>query len=44
MTEQARELAQLTQKGWLQTTNNVLTLTESGKLFADRVASDLFVD
>ena len=43
-TEQARELAQLSQTGWLQTTNNVLLLTESGKLFADRVASDLFVD
>ncbi|XWW44409.1 radical SAM family heme chaperone HemW [Fibrella sp. USSR17] len=44
MAEQARELAQLSQTGWLQTTNNVLVLTETGKLFADRVASDLFVD
>jgi oxygen-independent coproporphyrinogen-3 oxidase len=44
MQQQARELAKLTQTGWLETTNNVLTLTESGKLFADRVASDLFVE
>ncbi|MEZ0486791.1 radical SAM family heme chaperone HemW [Fibrella aquatica] len=44
ITEQARELAQLTQAGWLQIDNNVLLLTESGKLFADRVASDLFVE
>ncbi len=44
MQQQARELARLAQTGWLETANNVLTLTESGKLFADRVASDLFVD
>ncbi|WP_375446252.1 radical SAM family heme chaperone HemW [uncultured Fibrella sp.] len=42
--QQARELAQLSQTGWLQITDTALTLTKSGKLFADRVASDLFVE
>ncbi|MBO0948812.1 radical SAM family heme chaperone HemW [Fibrella forsythiae] len=42
--EQQRELAKLVETGWLQTTDNVLLLTETGKLFADRVASDLFVE
>jgi oxygen-independent coproporphyrinogen-3 oxidase len=42
--QQACELAQLANTGWLETDNNVLRLTESGKLFADRVASDLFVE
>lgn len=44
LAEQARELTKLTQAGWLQTTDRTLLLTESGKLFADRVASDLFVE
>lgn len=42
-TQQATELAQLERTGWLVQTENRLTLTESGKLFADRVASELFV-
>ncbi len=37
------ELTQLTPMGWLIIEDNVLRLTEAGKLFADRVASDLFV-
>lgn len=37
------ELAQLQPKGWLTIEDGVLRLTEGGKLFADRVASDLFV-
>ncbi|MEZ0612185.1 radical SAM family heme chaperone HemW [Fibrella sp. WM1] len=41
--EQATALARLKQTGWLVQTENSLTLTESGKLFADRVASELFV-
>ena len=36
------ELAQLEKAGWLRIENNLLRLTEAGKLFADRVASDLF--
>lgn len=30
-------------RGWLQMTENTLLLTPSGKLFADRIASDLFI-
>jgi oxygen-independent coproporphyrinogen III oxidase len=41
--KQARELARLTAAGWLIQEENRLLLTQSGKLFADRVASDLFV-
>lgn len=37
------ELAQLEKMGWLSLENGLLRLTEAGKLFADRVASDLFV-
>ncbi len=38
-----RELAQLTETGWLRIDEDLLRLTEAGKLFADRVAADLFV-
>jgi len=38
------EISQMAQKGWLYTDNGTLLLTQSGKLFADRVASDLFID
>ena len=41
---QAREIERLQQAGWLVYEENVLKLSESGKLFADRVASDLFVE
>ena len=41
--QQAAELADLYQKNWLHTHNGHLFLTESGKLFADRVAASLFV-
>lgn len=34
---------ELVARGWLQMIDNTLLLTQSGKLFADRVASDLFV-
>ncbi|MFC5411032.1 radical SAM family heme chaperone HemW [Larkinella bovis] len=37
------ELQQLYQLGWLSNKNRVLLLTEAGKLFADRVAADLFI-
>lgn len=44
MARQAQEIEQLHQTGWLVYEENVLKLTESGKLFADRVASDLFIE
>ncbi len=34
---------ELVARGWLQMIENTLLLTPSGKLFADRVASDLFI-
>lgn len=43
MVRNRAELAQLQPKGWLTIEDGVLRLTEGGKLFADRVASDLFV-
>ena len=41
---QARDLSTLYTSGWLVRTDGRLYLTESGKLFADRVASTLFVE
>ncbi len=41
---QMRELDRLYTTGWLDCTDRQLRLTEAGKLFADRVAADLFVD
>ncbi|GAB3263701.1 radical SAM family heme chaperone HemW [Larkinella harenae] len=41
---QQTELQNLYQLGWLSCENRTLTLTESGKLFADRVAAELFVN
>jgi oxygen-independent coproporphyrinogen-3 oxidase len=37
-------ISQMAQKGWLFTDNGTILLTQAGKLFADRVASDLFID
>ncbi len=42
--KQATELLKLTATGWLMVSATGLLLTETGKLFADRVASDLFVE
>lgn len=39
---QQKPLAQLQQAGWVTIQGDVLILTEAGKLFADRVASELF--
>lgn len=41
---QNQTLFRLFEKGWLQIINDTLLLTEAGKLFADRVASELFLD
>ncbi|QRR03949.1 radical SAM family heme chaperone HemW [Dyadobacter sandarakinus] len=39
----AATLSSYTRKGWLTVENQQVYLTESGKLFADRIASDLFM-
>jgi oxygen-independent coproporphyrinogen III oxidase len=39
-----KELAAMIEKGWLLDQDGTLLLTQKGKLFADRVASDLFID
>ena len=44
LTKQASYIDRLQRAGWLVLTENTLKLTESGKLFADRVASELFVE
>jgi oxygen-independent coproporphyrinogen-3 oxidase len=41
---QARDLAEVYDAGWLVRDKDQLRLTEAGKLFADRVASTLFVE
>ncbi|OJV15559.1 MAG: coproporphyrinogen III oxidase [Dyadobacter sp. 50-39] len=38
------ELAKMTRKGWITQESGVLLLTQAGKLFADRIASDLFIE
>jgi oxygen-independent coproporphyrinogen-3 oxidase len=38
------ELGRMTRKGWIREDSGILRLTEAGKLFADRIASDLFID
>jgi oxygen-independent coproporphyrinogen-3 oxidase len=39
-----KELADMKKNGWLREESGSLLLTASGKLFADRIASDLFID
>ncbi len=38
------EISEMAQKGWLYTDNGTILLSQAGKLFADRVASELFID
>jgi oxygen-independent coproporphyrinogen-3 oxidase len=40
----AEDLKRMTASGWIWEDSQSLYLTESGKLFADRIASDLFID
>lgn len=40
---QKQYLTAFVENGWLKISNNVLFLTSKGKLFADRIASDLFL-
>jgi len=42
--EAGDELGRMTRKGWIRKDSGILLLTEAGKLFADRIASDLFID
>lgn len=38
------ELGKMIRKGWIREDSGILLLTEAGKLFADRIASELFID
>jgi oxygen-independent coproporphyrinogen-3 oxidase len=38
------ELGKMVRKGWVREDSGILLLTEAGKLFADRIASELFID
>lgn len=38
------ELSEMTQKGWLYIDSGTILLTQAGKLFADRIASELFLE
>lgn len=40
----AAELSVMIEKGWLAIENGTIILTQAGKLFADRVSSELFID
>lgn len=38
------ELGRMARKGWIREDSGILLLTQAGKLFADRIASELFID
>lgn len=38
------EIERMTRKGWIREDSGILLLTQAGKLFADRIASELFID
>lgn len=40
----SKELGRMTRKGWIREDSGILLLTQAGKLFADRIASELFID
>ncbi|GGM85675.1 coproporphyrinogen III oxidase [Dyadobacter beijingensis] len=42
--QQQSELGKMARKGWIREEAGILLLTEAGKLFADRIASDLFIE
>lgn len=42
--QHSADLKTLADKGWVSIENETILLTEAGKLFADRIASDLFID
>jgi oxygen-independent coproporphyrinogen-3 oxidase len=39
-----KTLTEMLNRGWINPIGNTITLTQAGKLFADRVASDLFME
>jgi oxygen-independent coproporphyrinogen-3 oxidase len=41
--EQKVYIEKFLEKNWVEVRSNVLYITEKGKLFADRIASDLFL-
>ncbi|GAB3172860.1 radical SAM family heme chaperone HemW [Telluribacter humicola] len=44
LARQGKEIFRLIESGWLYLHDETLLLTESGKLFADRITSELFLD
>ncbi|WP_207426590.1 radical SAM family heme chaperone HemW [Pedobacter sp. SYSU D00535] len=40
----AGDAQEFIEKGWLQVSDEIITLTREGKLFADHIAAELFVD
>ena len=44
MRQHEAELKNMAQNGWILPDQKIILLTETGKLFADRIASDLFID
>lgn len=44
LSEMEIKIDQFISKGWIETKDNILKLTKKGKLFADHIASELFVD
>lgn len=42
--QQSGELEKMTRRGWIRKEAGILLLTQAGKLFADRIASDLFIE
>lgn len=39
-----QNLKEFTDKGWILTTENIVTLSKEGKLFADHIAAELFIN
>ena len=44
MRQHEAELKNMARNGWILSDQKIILLTETGKLFADRIASDLFID
>ena len=44
LSQHSSELKKLADNGWIRMDQEIILLTEAGKLFADKIASDLFID
>jgi len=44
LSQNEKTLNEMLNRGWINPIENTITLTQAGKLFADRVASDLFME